>query len=373
MMNILIDFTQIPKQKVGVGVYALETFKRLFKNSSGHNYFCLVQNDDEELITIFGSYNILKVKSTLCRNFLCRFILEQSYIPYLCKKYDIDIIHSLHYSFPICVPKKTKRVVTIHDLTFFIYPKLHVFVKRYYFRFFIKLACRNVNSVICVSNSTKEDLFKYVKHINAAVEVIPLAATIPQINFEDICITKSKFRIKDKYILFIGTLEPRKNIVTLIKAYAKSNKVNSQYQLVIVGKKGWYYQEIFDLLNLLQLNDKVVLTGFVSSTEKFALLSSASLFVYPSIYEGFGLPVLESLGLGIPTITSNISSLPEVAGEAAILIDPTSVEILCHAINTCLFDGETIEFLKRESIKQFGKFSWEETAKKTIQVYTNLK
>lgn len=371
-MNILIDLTQIPKQKVGVGVYAVETFKRV-SESTIYKYYFLIQDDDEDMVVIFEHKNVIKVKSRVCRNFFFRFFFEQFFIPYICRKYRIDILHSLHYSFPLFTSKHLKKVVTIHDLTFFIYPHLHTVIKRYYFRFFTQLACKYADSIICVSNSTKNDLFKYVKNVNAEISVIPLAANLPIIDQQIVQDVKEKFGVKDQYLLFIGTLEPRKNITTLIQAYSNSCAVKKHYQLVIVGKKGWYYHEIFDLLKQLKLDEKVILTGFVSSTEKFALLSSATLFVYPSIYEGFGLPVLEALGYGLPVITSNISSLPEVAGEAAILINPSSVSDLTYAIELCLSDRFSIDSLKEKAGKQFEKFSWENTALETEKIYTNLK
>ena len=370
-MNILIDLTQIPKQKVGVGIYAIETFKRL-PNTNGYKYFFLIQDDDEDFAELFRYKNVIKVKSKICRNFFVRFFFEQFFIPHICNKYRINILHSLHYSFPLFTSKQLKKVVTIHDLTFFIYPHLHTIVKRFYFRFFTRLACKYADSIICVSNSTKNDLFRYVKQINAQINVIPLAANLPVVEQEMVLDVKEKFGVQDKYLLFIGTLEPRKNISNLIKAYANDCRVNSEYQLVIVGKKGWYYREIFDLLNQLKLENKVILTGFVSPAEKFALLSSCALFVYPSIYEGFGLPVLEALGYGLPVITSNVSSLPEVVGKAAILINPSCVDELTRAIELCLFDREVIDTLKNTAVKQFEKFSWEKTAFKTENVYSNL-
>ena len=373
-MRTLIDFTQIPIQKVGVGVYAKETFSRLIRIKTDSHFFVLLQSDDKELAALFKESNvkILKVYSPFSRLFFIRFLIEQFYIPIICLFYKIDLLHSLHYSFPLFTSKHLKKVVTIHDLTFFIYPHLHTIVKRYYFRFFTRLACKYADSIICVSNSTKSDLFRYVKQINAQINVIPLAANLPVVEQKMIRAVKEKFRVQDKYLLFIGTLEPRKNITNLIKAYANNYVVNNEYQLVVVGKKGWYYREIFDLLNQLKLGDKVVLTGFVSPAEKFALLSSCALFVYPSIYEGFGLPVLEALGYGLPVITSNVSSLPEVVGKAAILINPFCVDELTRAIELCLFDREICETLKETAVKQFEKFSWEKTALKTECVYSNL-
>lgn len=368
-MKVLVDFTQIPIQKVGVGVYAKEAFVRILMLDSKCDFYYLLQDDDKELEEIFSQYNvkILKVKSSLCRHFFVRILMEQIYIPIICLKYGINLIHSLHYSFPL-LALGMKKIVTIHDLTFFIYPNLHILIKRYYFRFFIYMACKYADSIICVSDSTKKDLHKYIHSINAKLYVVPLAANVPKISNESINVVKTKYGIRKQYLLFIGTLEPRKNIVNLIKAYSRL-ECRSSYQLVIVGKKGWYYNDFFDIVNELSLIDSVIFTGFVSTQEKFALLSHAVIFIYPSVYEGFGLPILEALSLGIPTITSNVSSMPEVAGNAAVLVNPLSIEDISKAIRLLLTTPTILHYFQEEGPKRASLFSWEITATKTLSVY----
>lgn len=371
-MNILIDCTQIPKHKVGVGIYAIETFSRISRISSDHVYFWLLQDDDDEFDRGLLYGHKLRVKSKFFRMFIPRFLLEQFYIPFLCVKHKIDILHSLHYSFPILCPG-VKRVVTIHDLTFFIYPQLHTPIKRYFFRFFTRLACKLADGIICVSNSTKNDLQKYIHNIAAKVSVIPLAACIPSVSVETMRRVKLKFGIKNSFILFIGTLEPRKNISTLVKAYALlDERLKQENQLVLVGKKGWYYEEIFESIEALNVASNVIVTGFVTQEEKFALLASASVFVYPSIYEGFGLPVLEALGFALPVITSNISSLPEVAGNAAVLVSPANANEISNAMSKCVSDISFRKQLSSKAVEQFKHFSWDYTAQNTLQIYDGL-
>lgn len=369
MNNILIDFTQIPLQKVGVGVYAKETFKRIVNKDKDNNYYCIIQNDDNELINLFQSQKIIKVNSKIFRYFIFRVLLEQFYIPFLCLKYKIDIIHSLHYSFPIMKLSKTKRIVVVHDLTFFIYPKMHTLIKRYYFKIFIKLACKYSDAIICVSKSTKNDLFRYVSNIKSEVHVIPLAANITT-NYSVIDV-KNKYSIKKDYLLFIGTLEPRKNITQLIKAYSNI-KDKEKLQLVIVGKKGWYYKEIFNLVDQLSLNNDIIFTGFASDEDKFALLENCYIFIYPSVYEGFGLPVLEAITLGVPTITSNVSSMPEVVEDSAIKINPLDVNDIIKAIDLLSQDDQLRENLSKKGKTQSMKYSWDITAKETVSLYNNI-
>lgn len=371
-MRILIDFTSIPLQKVGVGVYAKETFKNITDFDSRNRYYVIIQDNDIEFRQIFTNINckVILVNASIFRKLFFRFILEQIYIPILCLIYNIDIVHCLHYSFPLLTFNKVKKVVTIHDLTFFIYPRLHTFVKRHYFRIFIKLSCKYADQLICVSNSTKNDLGKYVKNICAKIDVVPLAADVPQMIDNKFII--EKLNLKQHYILFIGTLEPRKNIVRLLEAYNRI-KYKEQFKLVIIGKKGWYYDEIFNKVKELQLDNNVVFTGFINTQEKYLLLSKAYIFIYPSLYEGFGLPVLEALKLGIPTITSNISSMPEVAGQSSILINPYNVEEMTTAIDFLIENKEFYKELSKESLEQAKKFTWEITSNMTISIYNKLK
>ena len=360
-MNILIDLTQIPQNKVGVGVYAVETFQRVVRQDTINHYLLVIQDDDEVLRQLFVETNatIIPVSGRIFRRMPCRVIMEQFYFPWLILKYKIDIVHSLHYSFPL-IHFRAKRVVTLHDMTFFLFPEVHEKIKRIYFRWFIAQAVRRVDKIICVSDSTASDLMKYFPHLSKQkVEIIKLACSVPA------RIKQSPF--PSPYIAFIGTLEPRKNINLLIEAFANANL--HDYKLVIVGKKGWFYQEIFDLVQTYRLKNQVIFTGFVSDEQKFAILKSATLFVYPSIYEGFGLPVLEALTLGIPTITSNVSSKPEVAGQAAELVNPNSVAELTQAMIELVRDKRLQNELTLKGKQQAAKFSWNNTALQTQKLY----
>lgn len=363
MQKILIDLTQIPINKVGVGVYALQTFYRIITQDKQNQYYLVIQDDDQDLLEIFtNSSQVIRVHSKLFRHFPLRILLEQIYLPWLILRHKIDIIHSLHYSFPF-FSFHAKRVVTIHDMTFFLFPNLHTKIKRFYFQKFIQLSTRFVDQIICVSESTACDLKTLFPKIKPKIiSVIPLACSLPK------NIQPSPY--KNPYITFIGTLEPRKNIETLIKAFALGKF--DQYKLIIVGKKGWFYKDIFRLTHQLGLEDKIIFTGFVTEDQKFAILRSASLFVYPSLYEGFGLPVLEALSLNVPTITSNISSLPEIAGNAAILVDPHSVKDLNNAMHEILDDEKSRSVLLSRAQTQAAKFNWDKTAAQTIKVYNSL-
>ncbi|MCB9096158.1 MAG: glycosyltransferase family 4 protein [Arcobacter sp.] len=381
MKKILIDLTQIPIKKVGVGVYAENLIRELIVSSNKIKYKLLIQDDDLEFIKLIKELNkndeviIKEVNSNIFRKFIFRFVLEQIYIPLYASLNKVDVIHSLHYTFPLFTNKK--RVVTYHDMTFFIYPELHEKIKVIIFKFFIKLGIKKCNKIISVSQSTKNDLKKYLKlgdkELNK-IKVIPLGKSDLynlERNENDIDEIKNKFLISKEYILFIGTLEPRKNIERILEAFNDiKNKINEE--LVIVGKKGWFYDKIYEKLEKYELQDRVVLTGYVTEEEKVSLLKGAKLFVYPSFYEGFGIPVLEALSCGIPTITSNISSLPEVAGKAAELINPNDIDEISKSILEMLVGEEKRNNFIKLGIDQSNKFSWKRCALETKKIYEEL-
>lgn len=370
-MKILIDFTQIPLQKVGVGVYALNLVARLHALDRLNTYVILAQDDDRALDRITAdNFRIIRVKSAFFRKLIFRFIMEQVYIPLLVFRYRIDLCHSVHYSFPVLAP--CKKIVTICDMTFFKHPEYHVPGKIIYFRFFIWLSSVFADDIIAISQSTINDFhdaFSYAKHKGHVVYLGKDNRFKPESDPAKIHPIKLALGIKKEYFLFIGTLEPRKNIARIIEAFHMVLRSSKKYQLVVAGKKGWYYDNIFRLVESLDLQNDVLFTGFLNEDDKPLLLAGAKAFIYPSLYEGFGIPILEALACAVPTITSNISSMPELSGNAAILINPLQVEELCEAMNTVITNESVVHELQQKSIEQAKKFTWDRTARETITVY----
>ncbi len=375
-IKIMIDLTQIPIQKTGVGVYGLNLVKSISESDINNIYYIIVQDDEKSLNYITNkNFKFIRVKKKLFRKFILRWLLEQFYIPYLIFKFKIDVVHSLHYSFPI-VTFGAKKVVTIHDMTFFKYPEMHIRIKKYYFKFFITIAPIFADKLIFISQSTLNDFRKlfHLEETKASVIYHGVSQLFnPNIDRIRINFILNKYNIDKEYLLFIGTIEPRKNIKNIILSYYKLLNENSGYKLVIAGKKGWHFNEIFELIDELKLNEKIIFTGFINEDDKPFLIAGAKIFIYPSMYEGFGIPVLESISCGIPTITSNVSSLPEVVEDAAILINPLDVDELFLSMQKVLNDKNLYDLLKRKSILQANKFSWNKTAQKTIQIYNDLK
>jgi glycosyltransferase involved in cell wall biosynthesis len=381
-MKIAIDLTQIPADKTGVGIYALNLVREMCKinnDSKTFQFLFFVQDDDETFTRMIKNAEhttLIPVKHSIFRKMLPRFIFEQFILPHTGKKENVKLIFSPHYTIPYFT--RIKRIVAFHDTTFYHFPKLHQKIKRLYFKSLIPLSIKKSSAIISVSQSTKDDLLNCFKKINPekisvihhGVEAIKDREKEMESTAEGVM---NKFELSpQKYILFIGTLEPRKNIKGLLQSFhsirESNSKVKNEFKLVIVGKKGWFYKEIFEITQKLHLEEAVVFTGYVDEVEKQALLLKAFLFVYPSFYEGFGIPVLEAMACGIPVITGNVSALPEVAGNAAIFINPNDRGEISTAMSSVLTDQALYEILSQKGPEQAKKFSWVNTASKTLEL-----
>jgi len=270
-------------------------------------------------------------------------------------------------------------VISIMDLAFLTFPsqfrkKDLVQLKRW-----TRRSVNQAEKILTISQATKNDIIDYYQVKQGKIEVIYPGMSKPKIQ-DSKPQSKSKilgkYKIKGKYFLYIGTLQPRKNLVRLIKAFSQSLNlsISQSLNLIIVGKKGWLYEEIFDQVKKLGLEKKVVFTGFVSEKEKRGLLENAFGFVLPSLYEGFGFPVLEAMQAGCPVVVSRVSSLPEVAGEAAVYItNPESVDSIYQALEKMVKLGpKEREELVRKGYQQVKKFSWKKTAEKTLSLLESL-
>ena len=373
---VMIDATGVTRNKAGVGVYAKNLLDQLVGDRNDLHLVILVQDDDPDLE--YGGYSnvtMIRVPARFFRKLPLRFLLEQFGIPLLLLKYRVPLLHSLHYSFPL-LRFRTKQVVTLHDMTFFDFPEMHERFKVVYFRFFIRAAVHLADYLIFVSHSARRDCVARLGPPRGSSTVIYHGKGLvyrPDLDPVMIESVRNSYSLPKDFILYIGTIEPRKNLSRLVSAFADSIAANHpDVKLVIAGMKGWMYQELFDKVEKLGLRDRVIFPGFIREEDKPYLLAGARVFVYPSLYEGFGLPVLEALACSIPTVTSDVSSIPEVAGDAALLVDPTSEEQIANALERLLTDPELRDNLRRASVVQAAKFSWEQTAVSTAAIYKQL-
>ena len=281
----------------------------------------------------------------------------------------IDVLFSPGHYAP--QPCPVSSVISIMDLAFFRYKR--DFLRRDYHQLvnWTENSVNQASHIIAISNSTKADIIKRYHYPADDITVCPLSHDKKIFNPTATGIRPNTIpQNTDRFILYVGTLQPRKNISTLIRAFAGLASTDQQTKLVIAGKKGWLYQNIYDLVIKLNLVDKVIFTGFVASPELVWLYRHAVCFVLPSLYEGFGIPVLEAMACGCPVITSRVSSLPEVGGQAAIYLDnPTDTKLLAGLLaQTLRLAPSARQKQITAGLAQAEKFSWDQTTKIVYQV-----
>lgn len=283
-----------------------------------------------------------------------------------------DVFFTTSHYAPRFSPVPT--VVSVMDLSYLYFPGMFKASDLIQLRHWTAYSVKKAKRVITISKSSKFDIIKEYKIPEEKVVVVhpgikpAVNLNLHVYNMETI---KAKHKLNRNFILFVGTLQPRKNIIRLIEAFSKvcrDEKVPPDLQLVIVGKKGWLYEEILKKPKELDIEEKVKFLDFVSDDELVLLYQNAICFILPSLYEGFGLPVLEAMKYGCPVITSNVSSLPEAGGEAAVYVDPLSVDDIAEKICKVVIHPEIRKELKEKSKVQLAKFSWEKTAKETLKV-----
>lgn len=269
---------------------------------------------------------------------LQRIFWEQTVLPAELRRLEVDVFHSPVNVLPEYVP--CASVVTVHDLAFVRYPQYFRPARRNYQRVFTARSVRRATLTVAVSESTRRDLIDYfhvpedrVRVIHPAIDPIFRPVKDP----ETLAAFRARHSLPQRYLLYLGTLEPRKNLVGLVEAYARLRAQDAETPpLVLAGAKGWYYQPLFERINSLGMQQHITFAGYVSREEQPLWYAGAELFVYPSLYEGFGLPVAEALACGTPTVTSNVSSMPEAGGTIATLVDPNDWDALAHTMRVAL-------------------------------------
>ena len=277
----------------------------------------------------------------------------------------LDIYHGTNcFSAPT---RNARRVVTVHDLTPILFPQWHTREVQGYAAE-LRRTIHQQDLIIADSEATRQDLESYLGVHQSRIRVIPLAAASHFQPVSEMAIVEvlARHAIRRPYVLHTGTLEPRKNLVRLLEAFARATQ---DHDLVLVGTKGWLSTDIHETINRLQITNRVRITGYVPSSDLPAIYAGASAFCYPSRYEGFGLPPLEAMACGAPVITSAISSLPEVVGDAALLIDPFEIDSIQEALQRLLGDEQLRRSLRQQGFERAQQFSWERTARETVAVY----
>ncbi len=367
-MRIGIDMSSVSAEKTGIGYYTASLVKALDKVDSENKYFLYLRRE------CFDEFSGLKknfIKRKIPGGKRLRLPRVHLYLSFAIARDRLDLFFSPNYLVPVVCPAKS--VITIHDMTYTFFSDKHIKKQLLLFNTLLPGSVRKCSRIIADSENTKKDIMKVFKVPEEKIVVIHIAADgryRPLDNKEMISKVKRKYKISSDYILYVGTIEPRKNIIRLIESFnllKKNNRIN--YKLVIAGRKGWKYDEIIKTADRSDFRDEIIFTGYVPEEDMVCLYNGAELMVYPSLYEGFGLPPLEAMACGTPVITSNTSSLPEVVGDAAILIDPNDTRRISEAILKVLENRKLRNELAGKGLKRAGMFSWEKTAGEVRKVF----
>ncbi len=349
-------------QKVGVSVYTLNLLNYFSKWSNSKVQFrVFLRNRPLEFLPKENdNYRYVVVKGS--------FLWSQVFLPLnLYLKNKVDVFFSpAHYAPRFC---PAPIVVSIHDLSYLVYPNEFLKKDLYQLKNWTKYSVDKASKIIAVSKTTKKDLMKFYNLPEGKIEVIynGFEKNIGERNYD----RTSKVK-KDKYLLFVGTIQPRKNLQVLLKAFEQFTKINHEYKLVVVGKKGWLFEDIFKEMEKLGLKSKVNFTGHISDDELIDYYKNAYCFVMPSLYEGFGIPILEAMANNCPVISSFSSSLPEIGGEACLYFDPNDALDLVDKFNSLLANNGLRNNLIKKGKERVKLFSWKKCAEETLKVIQNV-
>ena len=293
-------------------------------------------------------------------------------LPRYVRSSGIGLFHGTNYDVPPW--RQCATVLTIHDLSLLIHPETHEKRRVSRFRRRLPLMTRAANAVIVPTESVRREVCEHLGLSGEKVFAVPEAARacFTPMEFEATEDVRRRLGIGDQFLLTVGTIEPRKNLTRLVSAFEEhaGSRPLSTLQLVIAGNRGWLSEPLLETVEKSQLRKRIILTEYLNDEELRSLYSSCRAFVYPSIYEGFGLPPLEAMACGAPVITSRISSIREVVGSGALLIDPNDTREIFQNIISLLEDEATARHFSNAGVRRAADFSWEQTAQKTLAVYT---
>lgn len=365
-MHIAFDGTTIRPGRTGVGYYSEHLLRHTAAQCVDDQMTVISNRPIETAVPLPAG-----VRTDISSSWMPRLLWMQSSAPRAMRRLRADVVHFTNGMVPLASPVPT--VVTIHDMSLTIFPKYHPFRRVMLNRPFVNLAARRADAIITVSSAAKRDI---VRVYGIAADRVHVIHEAPAPSFRVIRdlpalrTVRERYGLADRFILYVGTIEPRKNLPTLIEAFAR-RRVSGDlpHQLVCVGPYGWLSSDIESLIDRLNVRDAVRFTGYVSFDDLPAIYNLAELFVFPSVYEGFGLPVVEAMACGTPVITGPVAALTEVAGGATEQVSDLNVESLGDVLVTLARSRERRDALAQSGLKRASEFSWDRAAAETMNVY----
>ncbi len=365
-MRIAFDGTTLRPARTGVGYYTEHLLHHLVRES-GDDEIIVVSNRPLDTTCPLPP----EVRVVVSSSRVPRIVWMQTIAPRLLRRLRVDVAHFTNGMVPLALPVPT--VVTIHDMSLTMFPKYHPPRRVLLNRPLVDLAARRADAIITVSESAKRDIVRLYGSQAERIHVVHEAAAPSFQPVRDRAVlarVRERYDLADRFILYVGTIEPRKNLPKLIEGFASRRKSGQlPHQLVCAGPYGWLSRDIEDLIDRLQIEDAVRFTGYVPFGDLAALYSLAEMFVFPSLYEGFGLPVIEAMACGTPVVTGHVAALAEVGGGAVEQVGHLDADSLGDAMVRLAGDRQHRERLSTLGRERAQLFSWERAARETLKVY----
>lgn len=365
-MRIGIDARITHYTRAGIGQYTLRLTQALASLNREDEFLILQHVKDHTVFSQQPNFRRVPIRTP------SHHWLEKYALSFEISGLGLDVLHSTDFIPPARLPRSCKSVITIHDLAFLHFP--HFLTKdsaRYYGQ--IDRAVHAADQIIAVSKSTRRDIINLLGVDEKKISVIYEAANPifrPMDRQQALAQVRARYPVPDAFVLFVSTIEPRKNVQGLLHSFRRLlDNYKLDISLVLAGARGWLSQEAYDLVNELNLQGRCLFLGSVEESDLVLLYNAARCLAYPSFYEGFGIPPLEAMACGTPAIVSNLSSLPEVVGDAALLVAPQDIEGLTVALWRVLTDDVIWSELQQKGFKRAQRFSWERAARETLGVY----
>lgn len=384
MLTIGIDIRNIGKKRTGDEVVFLNLVKNLAAIDKKNSYQLLTDITDDKLLTDIRKDLEIENKNNFKIIFLKtknRFIWNSWILPAFLRKNRLDI-YLTQYVTPFFIPSRTKIITIIHDISFNFFPQ---FIKKsdlLFLKILIPISLRRADKIIGVSKFTADEISGYYKidpqkvtwiHNAVSDDFLQLAEGGRYISDDEMRAVREKYHLPDRYILYVGTLQPRKNLPLLIEAYKTIKESKIGIKLVLAGGKGHNYDmDIERTVRKYNMESDVILPGYIAEEDKAPLMKSAQIFCLPSLYEGFGIPILEAMSVGTPVVASDIPSQREVAGEAALFFDPKDPSELAQRIEILLENKEKRNTLIDKGKERVKIFSWRVSAERMLDIFSGV-
>ncbi|MFH1661540.1 MAG: glycosyltransferase family 1 protein [Candidatus Falkowbacteria bacterium] len=376
-MKIGIDIRTLMDDKYsGVPEYTYNLLKEILKLDYDNQYKFFYNSFSDVKLPKFENQNIKIIRKKYPNKIFNYGMQKALNYPKIDQLIDIDLFFMPHINF-ISLSRKCKSVLTVHDLSFLRYPEFFSVRKNIWHKMInVKKLIKKFNKIVAVSESTKNDVIQLCDVDKNKVKVIysGIGEQYKKLDVEtqNFAFIKNKYNLPNRFIFYLGNLEPRKNICGIIKAYneLRNRNINLEnIKLIIAGGNGWKSKDIFKTFEKSKYKDDIKFLGYADASDKVYLYNLASLFVYPSFYEGFGFPPLEAMACGTPVVSSFSSSLPEVVGNAGLMVDPYNISDIARAMEQILIKKDLRYNLINKGFNQACKFKWENTAKQYLEYF----